>query len=197
MSAKAMLLGSETLYRVILYFLLHPRARPHFRALQRHVGAGVRPLKAALDRLEELDLLRSEGEGNRRVYHANHEHRGWLALMHMVREFTDPTEVLREALSDVPNVEAAFIFGSVASGDARLESDLDLFVIGEEIPDYEMGRCTSESSAVLGRVVNVVEYSRRDLARRIEENHYFVRNVLSKPKRWIVGDEKLLARMAA
>lgn len=197
MTARTMLLGSETLYRVILYFLLHPHAKPHFRALQRRVGAGVRPLKASLDRLEGLDLLRSEGEGNRRVYRANHEHRGWLALMHMVREFADPAEILREALSDVPNVEAAFIFGSVASGEARPESDLDLFIVGEEIPDYEMGRCTSESSAVLGRVVNVVEYSRRDLARRIAENHYFLRNILSKPKRWIVGNEQLLARMAA
>lgn len=197
MTARAMLLGSETLYRVILYFLLHPHEKPHFRALQRRVGAGVRPLKAALDRLEELDLLRSEGEGNRRVYRANHEHRGWLALMRMVSEFADPAEVLREALRDVPGVEAAFIFGSIARGDAGPESDLDLLIVGEDIPGHELGRCTSESSAVLGHVVNVVKYSPRDFARRVAEGHYFLRNVLSNPMLWVVGDAKALERLSA
>jgi predicted nucleotidyltransferase len=39
--------------------------------------------------------------------------------------------VLREALKDIENaVAVAFIFGSVATGDEREHSDLDLFVVG-------------------------------------------------------------------
>lgn len=194
---KAMLLGSETLYRVILFFLCHPGEATHFRALQRRVRAGVRPLKMALDRLEELGLLRSEGAANRRVYRAVDEHTGWNALRHMVREFAEPADVLREALADVPGIEAAFVFGSFASGGVRPESDVDLFILGDEIPSRALGRGTSESSFVLGRDVNVVRSTRADLARRLAEDSSFIRRVVESPKRWVLGDERTLAALPA
>ena len=40
--------------------------------------------------------------------------------------------VLRRALAPLaPRVRAAFIYGSIASGEARPESDVDVMVIGE------------------------------------------------------------------
>ncbi|HEU4560540.1 MAG TPA: hypothetical protein VFS20_22000, partial [Longimicrobium sp.] len=75
-----MLLGSETLYRLILHFILNPDEAPHFRSLQRRVGGGVRPLKAALDRLEEQGLVSAGDDANRRVYRVNEAHPGWDAL---------------------------------------------------------------------------------------------------------------------
>jgi predicted nucleotidyltransferase len=193
MGARDMLLGSETLYRVILYFIFHAGDAPHFRALQRHVGSGVRPLRAALERLETQGLIRSQGEANRRVFRADEAHAGWEALRHMVRAFADPADVLREGLSDVPGIEAAFVFGSAASGETRPESDVDVLIVGEDVPRRALGRGTSESSAVLGREVNVVRCTRGDLARRVAEGNAFLRNVLSGPRRWVLGDELTLA----
>lgn len=194
---STMLLGSETLYRLILHFILQPDEALHFRALQRRVGGGVRPLKAALDRLEQEGLVRAEDDANRRVYRVNESHPGWDALRHMVRAFADPAEVLAAALAGVPGVEAAFVFGSVARGEARKGSDVDVMLVGDEIPRRALGRSTSESSAVLGREVNVVRYTRDDLARRLSEGNAFVRGVLDGPRRWIVGDPRVLPERAA
>jgi predicted nucleotidyltransferase len=196
MYPKAMLLGSETLYRLILYFVLHEDEAPHFRALARRLGAGVRPLRVALERLEEEGLIRSAERGNRRVYRVETGHTGWEALRRMVREFADPADVLREALAEVPGVEAAFVFGSVARGRPGPESDVDVLVLGDDIPARELGRGTSESSAVLGREVNVVRYTRRDFARRLAEGNAFARSVAAGPKRWIVGGEESLESAA-
>lgn len=192
MSAKSMLFGSESLYRLVLFFVVHPDAAPHFRALQRRLGGGTRPLRAALERLEEHGLIRSEGEMNRRVYRANEDHEGWEALRHMVRAFADPAEVLRESISDVPGIEAAFLFGSMARGEPHADSDVDVLVLGDEIPRRALGKSTSELSALLGREVNVVRYTRGDFSRRLSEGNAFIQNVISGPKQWIIGDPRVL-----
>lgn len=190
-------LGSETFERVVLYFLLHPEARPHFRALQRHLGASTRPLQTELKRLEERGLLRREREGRKVLYRADADHRGWDALFRMIRAFGAPTDILREAFSTVPGIEAALVFGSIARGDAREESDVDVLLVGEHIPRRELGRSTQESSAVIGREVNVVQLSRREIREQLARGQTFIRNVAGGPKLWIVGDERRVPELAA
>jgi predicted nucleotidyltransferase len=94
--------------------------------------------------------------------------------------------LLREAFSGVPGIEAAFVFGSMARSDARPDSDVDM---GGEIPRRAFAQSTSESSALLGREVNVV---RGDFD-RLSEGNAFLRNVMSGPTQWIVGDPGTLS----
>lgn len=195
MADQTMMLGSGALQRVILHFVLFPDASPHFRELQRVVGGGVRSLHAALRRLEARSLVTSTGSGNRRLFHANADHPGWEALRRMVRAFVAPEEVLRAAVAGVPGIRAAFVFGSVARGDARPDSDVDLFVVGDEIPRRAFARSVSESTSVLGREVNVVRYTGDDLRRSASQQRAFIREVASAPKRWVVGDERALPEL--
>jgi predicted nucleotidyltransferase len=194
---NTMMFGSRTLQSLIVRFVLWPDAAPHFRELQRATGSGVRSLQAALERLHARGLVRSEGQGNRRVVRVNGDHSGWDALLRMVRAFVEPDEVLREALSGIPGIRAAFVFGSVARREAHDESDVDLFVVGDEIPSQELARSVSESTSVLGREVNVVRYTPQELARRAAAGDPFVRSVVKAPKLWVVGDERLVAELTA
>lgn len=189
---NTMMFGSRTLQSLIVRFVLRPDAAPHFRELQRGTKGGVRSLQAALARLHDRGLVRSEGEGNRRLVLVNADHPGWDALRRMVRAFVAPEEVVREALSGIPGIRAAFLFGSVARGEAREESDVDLFVVGDEIPRQALARSVSDSTSVLGREVNVVRYTLDELARRVSGGDHFIRSVAEAPKRWLVGDAQAL-----
>lgn len=191
------ILGSETFERVVLYFLVHDGARPHFRALQRHLRAGTRPLQAELRRLEKRGLLLRERDGQRVYYRADPHHEGWDALRMMVQVFGEPDDVLREALSTVPGIEGALVFGSVARGDAREESDVNVLLVGEDISRRELGLSTLESSAVIGREVNVVVLSPGELRERATRGNAFVRNVATQPQKWIVGDPRRFPELAA
>jgi predicted nucleotidyltransferase len=197
MADQAMMVGSGALQRLILQFVLFPDVSPHFRELQRLVGGGVRSLRAALQRLEGRRLVTSSGSGNRRHVQVNASHPGWDALRRMVRVFVAPEEVLRAAVAGVPGIRAAFVFGSVARGEARPESDVDFFVVGDEIPRRALARSVSESSAVLGREVNVVRYTGGELERSVAEKRGFIREVAAAPKRWVVGDESALPELFA
>lgn len=195
--ATETLFSSTAFERVVLFYLVHPDSAPHVRMLQRLLGIGMRSLQAELARLAERGLLQVEREGKRSVYRANPDHPGWNALRAMVRAFGDPAEVLRVALAAIPGIEAAFVFGSIARGDAVPESDVDVLIVGDDIPRAELGRAILESSAVIGRDVNVARYTPAELAEDLARGDSFLRNVLDGRKRWIAGEPGSLEELAA
>lgn len=192
-----MMFGSRTLQSLIVRFLLHPDAAPHFRELQRLTRSGVRSLQAALGRLQERGLIYSEGQGNRRLVRANADHPGWDALRRMVRVFVEPSELLGEALTGIPGIRAAFIFGSTARGEARAESDVDLFVVGEDTARHQVARIASDATSVLGREVNAVRYTPAELARRASVGDSFIHSVAQEPKQWLIGDDRIFRELSA
>ncbi|HEU4884263.1 MAG TPA: nucleotidyltransferase domain-containing protein [Longimicrobium sp.] len=182
----------------MIYFVLHPDAALHFRALQRATGISSRSLQHEIERLEALGLVQRERDGRLVRYRAVAGHPRWSVLREMVRQFVAPAELLRVALSEVPGLEAAFIYGSCARGDMRADSDIDVFTVGEGLEDREpelaLMAGTSEASMLLGREVNVTRYTSGRLNARRDTG--FIRSVLSGPKAWLVGDEKVLPSSA-
>jgi predicted nucleotidyltransferase len=187
-------LASRALAYLILYFVVHPDATPHFRALQRATGISSRSLQHELARLQELGMLQSERDGRLVRFRRVADHPRWSALREMVREFAAPGAVLRIAIADVPGIEAAFIYGSCARGEMDERSDIDVFLIGEGLeetePELALVAGTSEASVLLGHEVNVTRYTQQKLERR--RHGGFLRSVLAGPKEWLVGSDAVL-----
>ena len=117
----------------------------------------------------------------------------WRLLRELVRELADPADVVRDALSDVPGLEAAFVFGSMARGtDIREGSDIDLFVLRGNLAEDRLARRTIDAGVLLKREVNPVVMGVEELRDRLSGESGFLRAVLSEPKRWVVGDEGAL-----
>lgn len=185
-------LASGALARLVIDFAVHPEDASHGREIQRRTGLTPRSLQTELARLESLGVVRRRLDGRRIRYELVEGNPRWRALRALVREFADPVEVVRNALADVPGIEAAFIFGSFARGDTREDSDVDVFLIGDDIPDRVLYERTIEASILLGREVNVVQMTRDDLAQRIQLESSFIRDVLRRPKLWLTGSESHL-----
>jgi predicted nucleotidyltransferase len=185
-------LASGALARLVTHFAVRPDERPHARALQRHTGLTPRSLQMELARLERLGVVERRAEGNRVTYALNESGARWRVLRQLVRELADPVDVARDALSDVPGVTAAFVFGSFARGDVREDSDVDVFVLGEDIPEDLLSRRTLDAGVLLGRELNLVQVTRDELRRRLAAGSAFLTRVLAGPKQWLVSDERAL-----
>lgn len=177
--------------RVVTHFLLNPDRRMHFRALKEHTQLGTGALQRELKRLEDMRLVwRSEDGG--RVYHRpNIEHPSWGAFRVLLREHADPAEVLWQVLNHITGIHAAFIFGSTASGDTRPDSDVDVFILGDD-PLVGIGGAALDAASLLEREIDVVRYTPDKLASRLDSKNAFVKNVISGPKSWIIGSESVL-----
>lgn len=180
------LLGSEVRARLIVHFVVHPGSSLNVRALGRHVGVtGKRSLQVEVDRLCGLGLLQRRTAG-REVLVSRSTASPWKALTLLVQEYA-PVHVLRDALAVVPGIQAAFIFGSIARGDARPDSDIDLLVLGDDIPDRALGKAILDASVVLDRALDAKRYTREAFLRDAQPGASFLSAMLRGPKVWVAG----------
>lgn len=178
-------LGSEARARLLAHFVVHPDGHDHVRALERHTGLGKRSLQAELARLEAMGLVRRETDG-RRVVYRRADGRGWRAIESLVAEYA-PGLVLRDALREVPGIDAAFIFGSQARGDARPDSDIDLLILGDRIDDGELGAALLQTALVLDRPVDVKRYDVARFVRDLAAGASFLPAALKGPMQFLIG----------
>lgn len=186
-------LGSEARARLLAHFVARPESRLHVRALQRDTGIGKRSLQKELHRLVAMGLVRREHEGRRVVYVRAGYTAEWRAIERLVSAYGIPL-LLRAALAGVPGVEAAFIFGSLARGDARPDSDVDLLVYGNDIPQGAVSSALADAYFVLGRSVDLKLFDRKEFASWNDSRVSFLPDALAGPKVWLVGSEFVLPR---
>jgi predicted nucleotidyltransferase len=184
------LLGSQAMRMLLVHFAMYPERELHLRALQRETGLGIRSLQTELPRLTEMGLIRRTDDGKHVRYGAEPSHPAWPALRSLIRSFVGVDEVLRTALAPVGGIEAAFDIGSFARGLQTNESDVDLLVVGDGVARGELTRHAVEASMLLGREVNPLLYSTRELAERARSGSTFIDEVLHGPKMWIIGNDR-------
>lgn len=131
-------------------------------------------VQQALRDLERLGLITTETVGRAGVHRINDRHEATTPL----RSMQSPLDMLKRVVAEsATNVEAVIVFGSVARGDARPDSDVDLAVIAHEKWD---GRA-DVAQAVQERVGNgcdVLHLTPAELSRRPEDREPVVAEIL-------------------
>jgi len=171
-----------------------PGQELHTREIARRVKADAHPVQRALERLMDAGLVESRRLGNLRLWSAARDSALVPVVRDLVRRTTGLAERLRKTLGHMRGVQFAFLFGSYASGQDRLGSDIDLFLVGS--PDWDdLSKELASLSNEFGREINPVVWSLHQLATPTRTQQKFLRAVLRKPKIWIVGDDNELERL--
>ena len=186
--------GSEARAALLGWFFLHPGQEGLLRDLARACKLSVTPVHRQLERLVEISLLESRMIGNSKAYRLREHFPGLQGLADFVKSTVGLVPLLQEALADL-DIEVAFIFGSVAAGTDTPESDVDLFVVGEE-GGLSLSEALTHVEHEIEREVNPVHFSRPDFAEHMQNPSSFIDKVLTSPKLFIMGDESGLRTLA-
>ena len=87
-------------------------------------------VQEALKKLTQLGLVNSRTVGRAGVHTVNEDHVAVAPLRALVDPIAALTATLRESIDD--DVEIVILFGSVARGEAKISSDIDLAVIAAD-----------------------------------------------------------------
>lgn len=165
----------------------------HVNEMLRLTGAGKGALQRELARLESAGLVRMVQLGNQKRYQANREAPIFEELRGIVLKTFGLASVLREALSPVADrIRAAFVFGSIAKGTDRADSDVDVLVISDALTYGEVLAALEPAEVRLGRKVNPAIYTQEDWRKRRVEDNAFVSRVMEGAKIWLLGGEDVL-----
>ena len=178
--------------KVLGLLLMRPEQQIHLRELARVIGAAPGTLKKELDALCEAGLLRAERVGNQVRFCANTAHPVFPELQALIRKTIGLADALRLSLAPLAGrIDAAFVFGSMASGTESAGSDIDLMVVGDagfaEIVD-----ATYAAQATLGREINPKVMSASEWQAKRSERNAFLQDVLNKPRIMLIGDADAL-----
>ena len=152
--------------------------------------SGTGAVQRELVALAGCGLLSVTKVGNQRHYQANANSPLFSELRGLVLKTVGLADVLRTALAPLAGqVEAAFVYGSVAKQQDTAQSDIDVLIISADLGYADVFAALDGASTQLARKVNPTLYTPADLAKRIENDNAFVTKVLSQPKIWLMGDE--------
>lgn len=177
--------------------LLHPERDWYLSELARYLQVHHATLQRELARLARVELLTSHRTGNRVYYRANTDCPVYPELRSLVSKTTGFVEVLRECLRmHESRISFAFVFGSMARGDAVSESDVDLFVVGDTTL-RSLSRVLGDAELWIGRDVNAVVWSSTRFAKEVVAGGSFISSVLRGPQAWILGTRDELDAVVA
>ena len=171
----------------ILTCLFGSTQRLHVRALARETGCSIGAVQQDLRNLMAMGLVRSERDGNRLYYSAETNHPLYSPLCEIVARTTGVYAVLAECLGSA-GIRFGYVFGSIASGQAKASSDIDLMVIGS-VRLRELVTRLIPAGERLGREINPHVMSEDEYFKRCKENEHFIVSVIGSQRRIIVGNE--------
>jgi predicted nucleotidyltransferase len=196
-SASEALLFPHIRQRVLATFLLRPKREWYLSDLARTLKCAPGHLHRELALLLDAGILRRRVEG-RQVYYSPDPDCPYLQeLTALVRKTMGIDIVLARALKPmISKIRCAFVYGSVAKGEEKSASDIDLMIVGDvTITDLLPGLTRAERE--LGRPVNPTIYPEIELVQKFRGGNHFVRAMLAEPaKTFVIGTRHELEKTA-
>lgn len=183
-------LFSTTQQRVLGLLFGQPDRSFYARELITLVGSGSGAVQRELQSLERSGLVTTNRQGTQKHYQANPYSPVYEEICGIARKTVGLAEPLRAALSPLaPQIQAAFVYGSIAKRTDTARSDIDLMIVSDTVGYPDVMSALYAATIHLGREVSPTIYNRRELEQRLREGNAFVTRVLEQPKHWIIGGE--------
>jgi predicted nucleotidyltransferase/DNA-binding HxlR family transcriptional regulator len=193
MNRLAELLSSRARAEIFRLLLSGTGEELHVREIERRSGLNDSTLRQELRKLVRLDLVQSRRDSNRVYYRAKTESPLYPEIRNLVLKTSGLSDVLKSALKD-KRIRVAFVFGSIARGDEKAGSDVDLMVIGQ-LGLRDLSRLLSGIEEKIGREVNPHVLRQEEFKKRVRAREHFVSSVTETPKIFIIGSQRELEAM--
>jgi predicted nucleotidyltransferase len=183
----------KTRQQVLGALLLDPARSWYASDLARRLRVRPSTLQRELAGLVQAGVLLRRKDGNRVYYQADVESPLFPELRSLFLKTAGLADVVQQALKPLSGrIDVAFIYGSMARGQERSASDVDLMVIGT-VGLSELSPALRKAEQRIGRPVNPSVFAADEVAKKLAAGHHFLSSVLSSERIFVVGSESALA----
>lgn len=182
---------------VLALLLLHPESSLHVREIARATGKIPGTLLRELSQLADASILLRKSVGNQVHFQANPACPIYEELRGILKKTSGLAGVLREALEPLADrIKAAFVYGSLARGDERAGSDVDVMIVGDpKLADVVHALAPAQDA--LRREINPNIYRTAEFGAKLAEGEPFLRRVMEERKIYLIGGDDDLRQSAS
>ncbi len=165
----------------------------YLNQLVRLADMGKGTIRRELEKLATVGILTTTKLGNQTHYQANRDNPIFSELHSIVKKTFGIVGVLSDALLEIlPQVDFAFVYGSVAKGSENVNSDIDLMLVTSDLSYSEILEKLEPAEKMLGRKINPTIYSKKELLDRIVNKQSFISRILSQNMLWLHGESEFI-----
>lgn len=184
----------STRQRVLALIFGQPERKFATMELIRLAQAGSGGVQRELERLVASGLVEATTADNQKRFAANRASPLFEELRGIVDKTLGAASVLRAALQPLaPSARFALLYGSVAKQTDRATSDLDVLLVGDDLPLERVYEALQPAEERLGRRVSPTVFTCDEFNRRRKAGHPFLTRVLAGPQVVLLGTEDAIA----
>lgn len=182
------LIASKTRRILLNTFFSNPGTEYYTRQLSASLGISVGTIHREVRQLVSSGILNERAVGNIKLFALNKQNPIYEEIKNIIQKTEGVVKLVKDAVVSVNGVRVAFIYGSFAKGDERPDSDIDIFLVGENINENELIMNLSSLEKKLFKEINYTRYSESEYKKEKKKNS-FVSEVIKGKKIFIKGGE--------
>ena len=176
--------------RVLGLLFGQPKRRFQSADLIRLVDSGTGATHRVLKRFARSGLVLESVDGRQKYYQANPDSPVFDELVALIRKTVGLAGPLRDALIPLADrIRAAFVYGSIASGRDRADSDIDLMVIADDLDYPTLFEALQLAEGQLGRSVDCRVMTPSEWQGKRARADSFVARLQERPQIFVLGSE--------
>lgn len=191
------LLFGQTRGGVLALLYGSPTQQFFVRQIARETGiSSVGSVQRELETMAAVGLITKSTLGNQVFYQANREHPAYEELRSLIAKTLGIIPQLRSALTPLAKqISVAFVYGSIAAGEEKAGSDVDLMVVGDVTLDGVL-ECLTPIERAIGRPINPTIYSLSEFKSKLRARNHFLNAVVCGKNEILIGDLDELRKVA-
>ncbi len=183
------IIGSKTRQRILKAFVESPDTEYYTRQLAGLYHISVGALHRELTKLNSLGILKARRIGNIKLFSLNKQNPVYEEIKNIIYKTDGVIKFLKDAIPGVRGVKTAFIYGSFAKGDERQDSDVDVFLIGDNIDEGGLIGAINNIEKKLFKEINYTRYSESEYKKEKKKKNSFILEIVNGKKIFIKGNE--------
>ena len=145
------IITSKTRVKLLLKFFLNSETKSYLRNLEQEFGESTNSIRLELNRLEKANLLNSEMTGNRKYFRANVKHPLYKDINNIVKNFVGIDKLIERVVSEIGNLETAYVTGDIAKGiDSKI---IDLVLVGQNLDNSYIEKLVEKTEKIIERKI--------------------------------------------
>ena len=150
------LISSKTRIKLLLKFFLNSSTTAYLRSLEGEFGESSNAIRVELNRLENAGMLRSESQGNKKIFQANTQHPLFKEVHNIMLKHIGLDHVIENVIKRLGAVKQVFLVGEFSRG---LDSQIiDLIFVGDIDKSYLI-HLIDKSEELIKRKIRYLIYS--------------------------------------
>jgi hypothetical protein len=119
------LISSKTRIKLLLKFFLNSSNKAYLRGLEEEFGESTNAIRLELNKLEQVGMITSDVQGNKKYFKANTKHPLFFDLNSIIRKYVGIDTIIENVISQLGEVERVYLTGEFAKGNNNHIIDLE------------------------------------------------------------------------